>query len=86
MGIFSSGSKSVSETEFKNLMRDLSVKLDQRKRLEIEKMFHSDLASHHGITETEFAQGLEWFRDNSGKHVLNEADLELLEETFQKYL
>jgi hypothetical protein len=89
MGFFNSAPKRVTRDEFKRIMQRLYGKLDAAERVEVEKLFRADLhesGMESGISQAEFDAAVNWLTENRSKHVLEEADIELIKEYFKEHL
>lgn len=89
MGFFGPDKKKITETEFKDLRRDLYNKLDMMEIADLEQTFVGQLhepGREKGITREEFDQGIEWLRDNPKKHHLEPGDIDLIEKYAAEYL
>lgn len=90
MGFFSSNlPKRVTPLEFKEIMSNLYGKLEKEERMEVEKLFRSDLLEtgiEAGITQVEFDSAIQWLEANKKKHVLEDNDIELIKHYFSEHL
>ena len=90
MGFFSSNKpKRVTESEFKEIMSNLYGKLEKDERMEVEKLFRSDLLEtgvEAGISQIEFAAAISWLEGNKEKHVLEDNDIDLIKRYFNEHL
>jgi hypothetical protein len=90
MGFFSSNiPKRVTKEEFREIMSSLYGKLDKDERMEVEKLFRSDLLEtgiEAGITQIEFDAAVHWLESNKGKYVLEDNDIELIKKYFSEHL
>ena len=90
MGLFSSNlPKRVTKDEMKEIMQRLYGKLDEDERNEVEKLFRADLHElgvEAGVSQAEFDAAMQWLKENSRKHVLEDNDIALIEEYFTEHL
>lgn len=90
MGFFSSNTpKRVTPSEFKEIMSNLYGKLEKDERMEVEKLFRSDLLEtgiEAGISQAEFDLAIQWLEGNKNKHVLEDSDIELIKKYFTEHL
>ncbi len=90
MGLFGNGMpKRITQEEMKEIMHRLYGRLDDKERLEVEKLFRADLnepGDEAGISMPEFEAGMQWLRDNGDKHLLEESDIEVVRRYFEQHL
>ena len=70
-------------------MQRLYGKLDEDERIEVEKLFRSDLheeGREAGVSQGEFDAAISWLEANRRKHELEEDDIELLKKYFEEHL
>ena len=81
--------KRITKDEFDRTMSRLYGKLDEKERIEVEKLFRADLhesGMEEGITEPEFTAAIHWLNENKSKHVLEDDDIKLIIEYFEEHL
>lgn len=89
MGFFNSAPKKVTPQEFKEIMSNLYGKLEKEERVEVEKLFRSDLSEagiEAGISQAEFDAAILWLEQNKKKHVLEDGDIEHIKKYFNQHL
>lgn len=90
MGLFSANTpKRVTKEEWEEILRSVYGKLEEEERVELEKFFRADLFEEgleYGITKAEFEAGMNWLRNNAGKHEFEEDDLKTIEKYFAEHL
>ncbi len=90
MGLFSSDTpRRVTQDEMKEIMSNLYGKLDEEERIEVEKLFRSDLYEsgvEAGISQVEFESAMLWLQQNPHKHVLEADDIDLIKKYFEEHL
>jgi hypothetical protein len=89
MGLFGpTPPKRITESEFKLLMSNLYGSLDEKERIEIEKLFRGDMNEagiDEGISQPEFDAAINWLQGNMNKHVLEASDIAQLEASAKRY-
>lgn len=90
MGFFGkSAPKRVTKDEWEEIRSSLYGKLDDKERIELEKFFRADMSEEgieSGISRVEFEAGMEWLKNNMGKHEFEESDFPEIEKYFEKHL
>ncbi len=90
MGLFGPNlPKRVTTEEYKRIMQNLYGKLDAHERSEVEQLFRADLDEDNeesGISQKEFDAAMDWLKENSSKHVLEDSDISLIEKYFTEHL
>lgn len=81
--------KRVTKEEMRKIMSNLYGKLDKEERMEVEKLFRSDMHEsgiEAGITQAEFDAAMQWLEQNPKKHKLEADDIAHIKHYFAEHL
>jgi hypothetical protein len=90
MGLFFDDKpKRVTKEEMKEIMHNLYGKLDEKERIEVEKLFRADLYEpglEEGVSRLEYEAVMRWLEANPKKHVFEADDIALIKRYFEEHL